>query len=215
MKRERTEYSESSKTVERIACNNCDERFENRSADGVTTLFLDGTVARYNMSYGGRNYLHEKRWGYRTSTSNVIMKAEAVADFCGSCLPSTFADDGVAIEVSDEEYIVEESTVEEFVCDVCEDTMGEEPDHTVQKNPRIKYYRKVRALHEEQVGLCRNPDESIGGGRVSMNGMHLKSDIDEEFHVCHEDAVVIFDLPEEEEQQPHGLMATIKGTFLG
>lgn len=141
-----TEYETAEKSITKIQCDHCDKEWDDRSADDLNMLVLDCTidVRKYSRHTSWRSYSFDKNRSMMGDPCKI--SGESKIDICDSCLSSNLPEKYM-IEVEQSDYYVEEKTIEKYICDFCEEEMGESLDHEVFINPRILLYpnKKYRA----------------------------------------------------------------------
>jgi len=212
-----TEYEGAEDTITKIQCGTCDTQWDNRGIrgkQGVNTVILDCRVEEKSYSSWRDRGFNRTLWGddyYRIT-------GEAVNDFCHDCW-QTFLPDTAMMEVEEPEYYVEEKTRTEYYCDFCEENMGEDTDHEVTLNPRIKIRERIRSGHtglgrRESRVLTREINETFSG---STTQDRLEAERDECFDCCSDCANEMFNLGRGSSSSggSKSLLAGLKSAFFG
>jgi hypothetical protein len=199
-KKEITEYEQVEETVTKIKCGNCDETWDSRGVrgkQGVNTVILDCRIEE--NSYTWRNKGFDRTL---FGDSGHRINGEAIEDYCHDCWDSFF-DETAFVEVKESDYYVEEKTREEYYCDFCNHKMGDEVDHEVTLNPRIKIRRRARSYpitqRSEAEVLTREYQKTVRGNRDDR----MSAERDECFDCCEDCAEEIFKLSSSEEESPN------------
>lgn len=196
MKEEITDYETASETVTRIECDSCGNRYDDRSDDDINILALDAEPQRKSLG----EWRDFRSFGSSTSTGrNVRIDAAEVNDYCNACF-SGVTGDFCHAEITEDEYKVDEVTETEYYCDLCEDSMGDEPTHVISVNPRIVERGKSsplvytsrpnrRADYEEKEHWSPGTVVSVGPGIFER----VEFVRDESYDCCADCADEIFD----------------------
>jgi len=185
MKKEITDYKPAEETTTRIACGSCDERWDDRNDDGVNTIVLDIQIQERH-SYGRSRWRDRLFDGHHHGDDYLRMTGAEVEDYCDSCFDGLFPDDSAA-EVEESEFYVKEETREEYYCDFCEEGMGENPDHGVSVNPRIRIEPWTRA------GVTRSERRRDRKSRVLTHKLNTRVTGDKDMDKLHADRDSVHD----------------------
>lgn len=203
-----TEYETAEETEQYIQCEECETRWDSRAVrgkQGVRTVALDAVI---ETSYsGGRRRWKEEDFGdsmYITGDA-ARMCATKVHDYCVDHYDALFDNKILPMEVEEPDYYVEENKRTVYMCDLCGDDIGEDPDHTVTVNPRLKRTLSHTVMIQSDVeGAGRSANETSYhynfGEAISVPRMsrsttgRMHAEHDEVFDCCKECADRIFGL---------------------
>lgn len=162
MKEQRTEYERETEEKTVIQCDKCSTRWESRSADGCNLIVLNCKIGKRRSFGRSASYRTQSFDRSLWSDERYQIDGEDSTDLCNSCWSEEF-NTSSAMEITEEDYYLDEKTTNVYYCDFCNDELGESVDNTVSVNPRILTGRTRSTMR----GIREEPDM-----KVETNSMH-------------------------------------------